>query len=48
VKGSDYSVANIVGADFVLSKGGKVETIDLVEGFSTTNIIQKIREAYSE
>jgi rfaE bifunctional protein nucleotidyltransferase chain/domain len=48
VKGSDYTVANIVGADFVLAQGGKVETIDLVEGYSTTQIIQKIREAYQE
>lgn len=41
-KGSDYEVKNIVGADFVLKKGGKVETIDLVDGFSTSSIIQKI------
>lgn len=47
VKGSDYEVSNIVGADFVLGRGGKVETIDLVEGYSTTNIIQKIKEAYT-
>ncbi|MEO1655731.1 MAG: D-glycero-beta-D-manno-heptose 1-phosphate adenylyltransferase, partial [Bacteroidota bacterium] len=36
-KGSDYEVKNIVGADFVLLNGGKVETIDLVDGFSTSN-----------
>lgn len=46
VKGSDYSVSNIVGAEFVLGRGGKVETVDLVEGYSTTQIIQKIKEAY--
>lgn len=46
VKGSDYAVSNIVGAEFVLARGGKVETINLVEGYSTTNIIQKIKDAY--
>ena len=43
VKGNDYSISNIVGADIVLEHGGKVETIDLVEGYSTTNIVEKIR-----
>lgn len=47
VKGNDYHVGNIVGADIVLDRGGRVETIDLVEGYSTTNIIQKIKQAYS-
>ncbi len=47
VKGSDYAVENIVGASFVIERGGKVETIDLVEGYSTTNLIDKIREAYT-
>ena len=42
VKGSDYEVSNIVGADFVLSNGGQVKTIDLVQGYSTTKIIEKI------
>ncbi|MCX2744846.1 D-glycero-beta-D-manno-heptose 1-phosphate adenylyltransferase [Mangrovivirga sp. M17] len=43
IKGADYNISNIVGADFVIEKGGTVETIDLVEGFSTTNIIEKIK-----
>ncbi|TAD99287.1 MAG: D-glycero-beta-D-manno-heptose 1-phosphate adenylyltransferase [Bacteroidetes bacterium] len=42
VKGSDYEIKNIVGADFVLSNGGQVKTIDLVQGYSTTKIIEKI------
>jgi len=46
VKGNDYTVQNIIGADFVISKGGRVETIPLVEGFSTSNIIQKIKDTY--
>ncbi|GJM62247.1 MULTISPECIES: D-glycero-beta-D-manno-heptose 1-phosphate adenylyltransferase [Persicobacter] len=44
VKGNDYSVENIVGAPFVLENGGSVETVDLVDGFSTTNIIDKIKK----
>jgi rfaE bifunctional protein nucleotidyltransferase chain/domain len=42
-KGSDYTPENIVGADFVVAKGGEVKTIDLVEGFSTSKIIDKIK-----
>jgi rfaE bifunctional protein nucleotidyltransferase chain/domain len=46
VKGDDYTVDNIVGADFVLGNGGRVETIALVPGYSTSSLIQKIVEAY--
>ncbi|MFT5640466.1 MAG: rfaE bifunctional protein nucleotidyltransferase chain/domain [Cyclobacteriaceae bacterium] len=42
VKGRDYKIGNIVGADIVLQNGGKVKTIDLVKGYSTTNIIKKL------
>jgi len=44
VKGSDYAIENIVGYDIVKAKGGEVITIDLSQGFSTTNIIKKISE----
>lgn len=44
VKGSDYLAENIVGADIVISNGGKVETIEFVSGFSTSNIISKIKK----
>lgn len=44
VKGKDYDISNIVGADYVLQHGGKVETIELTEGLSTTNVINKIKE----
>lgn len=44
VKGSDYAIENIVGYDIVKAKGGEVVTIDLSQGFSTTNIIKKISE----
>ena len=43
VKGDDYTVDNIVGSDFVLSYGGVVMTIPLLEGRSTTNIVKKMR-----
>jgi cytidyltransferase-related domain len=42
VKGKDYKVEDIVGYDIVMAKGGRVETIDLVAGFSTTSIIEKM------
>ncbi len=43
VKGSDYTIENIVGYDFVISNGGQVVTIDFLEGFSTSSIINKIK-----
>ncbi len=43
VKGSDYKAEDIVGYDIVTARGGKVQTIDFVEGFSTTNLIDKIK-----
>jgi D-glycero-beta-D-manno-heptose 1-phosphate adenylyltransferase len=46
VKGDDYSVQNIVGADFVINKGGSVKTIALVEGYSTSKLIEKIKTSY--
>ncbi|CAN5460755.1 D-glycero-beta-D-manno-heptose 1-phosphate adenylyltransferase [soil metagenome] len=44
IKGNDYGIENIVGGDFVISNGGKVCTIDLVPGYSTTRIVNKIKE----
>lgn len=45
VKGGDYSIAQIVGAKEVESNGGTVVIIPLVEGYSTTSIETKIKEA---
>jgi rfaE bifunctional protein nucleotidyltransferase chain/domain len=42
VKGGDYTIETIVGANEVLSNGGEVLTIDFVEGKSTTSIIKKL------
>lgn len=43
VKGGDYSIENIVGADTVTQNGGKVITINFVDGYSTTNIVSKMK-----
>lgn len=43
VKGDDYKPEDIVGYDVVTAKGGKVVTIPLVKGFSTTNLISKMK-----
>lgn len=48
VKGSDYTVDKIVGADFVTEHGGSVKTIDLVQGYSTTGIIEKIKNSLNQ
>jgi len=52
VKGGDYnpeetnpsSKAYIVGSDVVRQKGGEVKIISLVEGYSTTNIVSKLKD----
>lgn len=41
VKGGDYSVEQVVGAEVVISNGGKVEIVKLLDGYSTTSIIEK-------
>ena len=46
VKGGDWREEAIAGADFVKGAGGRVVTIPLTEGRSTTNIVEKIRQVY--
>lgn len=48
VKGAQYSKDAVVGADFVESYGGEVRLAPMVEGISTTDIVQRIRELYRE
>ncbi|MCK9223708.1 MAG: D-glycero-beta-D-manno-heptose 1-phosphate adenylyltransferase [Candidatus Muirbacterium halophilum] len=43
VKGGDYTPKNIVGRDIVEKYGGRVEVIPFLEGYSTSDIIAKIR-----
>jgi rfaE bifunctional protein nucleotidyltransferase chain/domain len=45
VKGADYSIEQIVGADLVLQYGGEVKTIEYLSGYSTTLIEKKIRSS---
>jgi D-beta-D-heptose 7-phosphate kinase/D-beta-D-heptose 1-phosphate adenosyltransferase len=42
VKGADYSVATVVGADFVQGYGGTVLLADLIDGHSTTATIRRL------
>jgi D-glycero-beta-D-manno-heptose 1-phosphate adenylyltransferase len=42
VKGGDYTIDKIVGAKEVIANGGRVVINPLVEGFSTTGLIEKI------
>ena len=42
VKGSDYTVEQIAGAEAVLNNGGAVKLLSFVDGYSTTQAIQKI------
>lgn len=44
VKGGDYTIDTIVGAKEVIANGGSVIINPIVEGFSTTNIIEKIKK----
>jgi D-beta-D-heptose 7-phosphate kinase/D-beta-D-heptose 1-phosphate adenosyltransferase len=41
VKGGDWKIDTIVGAPFVMSYGGKVMSLQFVDGKSTTKIIEK-------
>jgi rfaE bifunctional protein nucleotidyltransferase chain/domain len=43
IKGNDYSINTIVGAKEVIDMGGEVCTIELVPNYSTTGIIQKLK-----
>ena len=46
VKGGDWTVDKIVGADFVQARGGRVESLPLVQDEATTAIIEKIISVY--
>tara|TARA_B100000768_G_scaffold179085_1_gene196062 strand:+ start:357 stop:1781 length:1425 start_codon:yes stop_codon:yes gene_type:complete len=45
VKGADYSLYEVAGADHVIGYGGRVELIDLVQGVSTSSLIAKMQGA---
>src|SRR5207302_10445799 len=48
VKGGDYKPDQVVGRELVEQLGGKVVLVDLVQGFSTTRIVEKSRKKSSE
>jgi len=43
VKGGDYTVEQIAGSKEVIANGGRVVINPIVEGFSTTGTIEKLR-----
>jgi rfaE bifunctional protein nucleotidyltransferase chain/domain len=43
VKGGDYTEDGIVGAEYVRAIGGDVRSLKLVEGYSTTGLVDRIR-----
>jgi len=43
VKGGDYTLEQIVGAKEVMANGGEVKIVPILEGFSTTGIIEKMK-----
>jgi len=47
-KGRDYSKEKVVGSSFVERYGGKVELLDFVDGYSTSDIINKIQKGDKE
>lgn len=46
VKGGHYTVPEIVGHEFVLARGGRVLSLPLLPGRSTTGIVERIRERF--
>jgi D-glycero-beta-D-manno-heptose 1-phosphate adenylyltransferase len=44
VKGGDWAIEQIVGSEFVIESGGVVKSLNFKDGYSTTNIINKISE----
>jgi D-beta-D-heptose 7-phosphate kinase/D-beta-D-heptose 1-phosphate adenosyltransferase len=47
VKGSDWASKGVVGREFVEARGGRVVLLDLVEGYSTSAELERIRAAGS-
>ena len=44
-KGGDYKVTEIAGHEVVLENGGEVILIPFIDGFSSTNIVEKIKQS---
>ena len=48
VKGADYTIDKVVGADTVINSGGSVVLLPYLQGFSTSGIEKKIRDSSSK
>jgi len=44
-KGADYKIDQVVGREIVESYGGKVQLVEVLEGYSTTNIAKKVLQS---
>jgi rfaE bifunctional protein nucleotidyltransferase chain/domain len=45
VKGAEYATSEIAGAEFVSKSGGRVERVEMLESYSTSGLIDKIKKA---
>lgn len=45
IKGSDWKAGAIVGAECVRARGGRIVRVPLLQGYSTTNLLERIRTA---
>jgi D-sedoheptulose 7-phosphate isomerase len=45
VKGGDWKPEEIIGSDFVLARGGKVLSLPFLDGYSSSGLVEKIRQA---
>ena len=45
VKGGDWKPEEIIGSDFVLARGGKVLSLPFLDGYSSSNLVEKIRSS---
>lgn len=45
VKGGDYTVESVVGGNETIQRGGRVEILSFVDGYSTTSFIERMKKA---
>jgi bifunctional ADP-heptose synthase (sugar kinase/adenylyltransferase) len=48
IKGGDYAIDEVIERDAVISSGGQLAAAPLIEGFSTSKIIEQIIERFSD
>jgi D-beta-D-heptose 7-phosphate kinase/D-beta-D-heptose 1-phosphate adenosyltransferase len=48
VKGGDYTPGSVVGADTVIASGGRVEIVELLPGYSTSSLVERLVQADGE